>query len=184
MGAVARHSHISHLPGIPSGREPGRLFLIDSLGSYFLLRRLIRDRGDIARTITTLAGIVFLISAVMVNERLHAVNLFGYIGGRLVPFVRDGVIRSQGPFVGPIPAGTFAATLLCLFLWLALQPKSRRSGIAGIVGAFVMILTSASSTPLMATAAAFLAVAMWPVRAYMRSVRWVSASCCSRCTWL
>ena len=147
-------------------------FLWDTLGAYFLMRRLIRDDEDVTRVIKTFAAVVVIIAAVMVNERILGLNLFGYMGGRLLPFVRDGSIRSQGPFVGPIPAGTFAATLLCLFMWLGSQPSTGIIGLAGGIGALVMVVTSASSTPLMATAAAVMAVAMWPLRSSMRIIRW------------
>lgn len=147
-------------------------FLLDSIGSFFLFRLLIRKEEDIVRVLKTLALIVFILAVTMTYERIHNQNLFGFIGGQLVPQVRDGAIRSQGTFQGPIPAGTFAATLLCLFLWLWRSGKSAKLGIAGLVGAMVMVITSASSTPLMGVAAGLLALSMWPLRKQMRTIRW------------
>ena len=100
-------------------------FLIDSLGGFVLLRFLIRDEEDIARTLKTLAFIVAILALVMTNEKVRDLNVFGYIGGRLTPYFRDGAIRSQGSLSGPIPAGTLGATLLCLFVWLWQSGKSR-----------------------------------------------------------
>src|ERR1700693_443942 len=93
-------------------------FLIDSVGGFFLLRFFIRDEEDILRVTKTFAYIVAILAVSMLNEKVQAQNLFGFIGGRLSPFVRDGAIRSQGSFEGPIPAGTFAGTMLCVFVWL------------------------------------------------------------------
>jgi hypothetical protein len=147
-------------------------FLWDSLGGFFLLRYMIRDEEDILRVSRTLACIVSVLAVTMVNEKLHGVNVFGYIGGRLAPFIRDGTIRSQGPFLGPIPAGTFAATIMCLFLWLWKSGKSRILGFVSIIGATVMVVTSASSTPLLAYMAVGVGILMWPLRGKMRTVRW------------
>jgi hypothetical protein len=148
-------------------------FLWDTLGGYFLFRYLVRDQEDVVRLLKTFAMIVVIFAITMTNERLNYVNVFGYIGGRLAPFVRDGLIRSQGPFLGPIPAGVFGATLLCLFLWLRQVGKVTFWGTAGVIGSLVMVYTSASSTPLMTVPAALLAICFWPARNYMRTVRWL-----------
>ena len=147
-------------------------FLWDTLGGFFLLRYLIREEEDILRVVRTFAFIVSLLAVTMLYEKLHGVNPFGYMGGKLEPMVRDGVIRSQGPFTGPIPAGTFAATILALFVWLWHSGKSRILASASIIGATVMVVTSASSTPLLAYLAVILGILMLPLRGKMRVVRW------------
>ena len=146
-------------------------FLWDTLGGFFLLRFLIRDEDDIARVCKTFAFIVSVLAVTMLNEKLHGQNVFGFIGGRLAPFIRDGAIRSQGPFLGPIPAGTFGATIMSLFVWLWKSGKARFLGLAAIVAATVMVITSASSTPLLAYIAVVLGIAMWPLRGKMRTIR-------------
>lgn len=147
-------------------------FLIDAIGGFLLIRFLIRDEEDIERVVKVFAFIVVLLASTMLNEKFRGLNVFGYIGGRLAPFIRDGAIRSQGPFVGPIPAGTFAGTLFCLLVWLWKSKRSVLIGGLGMVGAVVMIVTSASSTPLLAFAGALLAMAFWPFRKSMRAIRW------------
>jgi hypothetical protein len=147
-------------------------FLWDALGGFFLLRFLIRDEEDVLRVVRIFACVVFVLGITMLNEKLRGVNVFGYIGGRLAPVVRDGAIRSQGPFTGPIPAGTFAATLLALLAWLWKSGKSKALGALGLIGATVMVVTSASSTPLLAYIAVILGIAMWPLRGRMRTIRW------------
>lgn len=147
-------------------------FLIDSLGGYFLLRALIWNDDDVARVVKTFAAIVSAFAVTMTIERAAGVNVFGYIGGRLSPFVRDGVIRSQGTFLGPIPAGTFGASIFCLFAWLWWSGKARLMAAAGMLGSFVMLVTSASSTPLLTIVAGFVGIMCWPLRNNMRKLRW------------
>lgn len=147
-------------------------FIVDVLGGYFFLRFLIRDEEDILRVVKTFVVIVCILGLTMSYEKLLGLNLFGFIGGRLAPFIRDGAIRAQATFEGPIPAGTFAAPLLCLFAWLWQSKKSRLLGAAGVVGATVMVVTSASSTPLLAYAAAIVGISLWPLRKKMRAIRW------------
>jgi hypothetical protein len=158
--------------------EPGAAFnqvafLTDSLGGFFLCRHFIRDQEDIVRVLKTFVAMVALLALTMTNEHFNAVNVFGYIGGILTPFVRDGAIRSQGPFTGPIPAGTFGATLLCLFFWLKQTGKATAWAVVGVFSALVMVYMSASSTPLMTVPAGLLAISFWPLRKNMRAVRWV-----------
>jgi hypothetical protein len=147
-------------------------FIIDSIGGYLLLRCLIRDQEDILLVIKTLAFVTVVLALCMVNERVHNVNVFGYIGGRLNPFWRDGAIRSQGTFSGPIVAGTFGATVLCLFVWLLWSGTSRFIGLAAVIGSIVVVAMSASSTPMLALLGAILAILFWPLRRNMRTIRW------------
>jgi len=147
-------------------------FLLDVVGGYYLLRFLIRDEEDIQRVVQTFSVIVCVLALTMCYEKFGHLNLFGFIGGRLSPFVRDGAIRSQGTFEGPIPAGTFAAPLMCLFAWLWWCGKSKVAGLAGMAGATVMVVTSASSTPLLTYMAVVVGICMWPLRRRMRAIRW------------
>ena len=147
-------------------------FLIDTLATYLLLRVLIRDEEDIALVVRTLSVLVCILAVSMAIESHYRFNMFGYLGGRLIPELREGRIRAQGPFLGPIPAGTFGATLICMFIWLWRSGKAKTIGMAAIVGALTMVFASSSSTPLLATAAAIVGISMWPLRRQMRAVRW------------
>jgi hypothetical protein len=146
--------------------------LLDALGSYFILRYLIRDDDDILLSLKVLAVVVVLIAPCMLFEKLRGVNPFGYLGGPFQPEIREGAIRAQGPFAHAILAGTFGATLVPLFLWLWKSGKARYLSILGVISATVMTATSASSTPLMAYGAWIVAVCCWPIRRRMRLFRW------------
>jgi hypothetical protein len=148
-------------------------FLLDALGGYFALRYSIRDEQEIYRAIRVFAALVIVIGGFMVFEKLRLVNAFGLLGGvTSVPEIREGSVRAQGPFQHEILAGTFAATLLPLFYILWKNGKLRIFACLGIVGATMMAVSSASSTPIVAFGAAIVGICLWPLRNYMQVVRW------------
>jgi len=149
-------------------------FLWDVLGGYFLLRFLIRDTRDIVRAAKTFAVIAGVLGLAMMNESLRDQNVFGYLGSLpIVPAIREGKIRAQGPFEHAILAGSFGATLLPFFLWLWYGKKSRILAVAGILGCTSMVVSSSSSTPLLAYLAVIVGLCFWPLREHMRAVRWL-----------
>jgi hypothetical protein len=148
--------------------------LIDSIGVYFALRFLIRSEEDTRRTIRVLAVVACMIGCLMVTERVTGHNPFAILGGvREISEVRNGTVRSQGPFAQAIPAGAFGATLVPLFVGvLVSDPKRRLLPLLAIVAALAIAVTSACSTPVLAIAGALLAFGLWPVRRKMRVLRW------------
>jgi len=145
---------------------------LDTLGGYFVFRFLIPDGDAIRRTIKVLAVICVIQGACMINEQISHVNVFGYLGGiSLAVKVRNGQIRSEG-VLGCIYAGAFSGVLIPLFLWLWTKGKSRMAACAGLAGATAMVITSHSSTSLLAFAGSFVGLGFWPLRKQMRLVRW------------
>jgi hypothetical protein len=154
-------------------------YLVDSLGAYFLLRFLVQDEADVRRVIKLFALIAVVAAAGMLNEQRSGQDVFGMFGGHRsdglslsVSAVRDGKIRSQGPFRIYLDAGVFGATLLPFFLWLWQDRRSRTVAAMGIIASAVMAWTSSSSTPLMAYAGTVGALALWRFRNQMRPIRW------------
>lgn len=148
-------------------------FLLDAIGGFFLLRYLIRDDEDVYRALRAFAIISAVIACFMIYERFSGVNLFGVLGGvRIESEVRNGSVRSQGPFQHELLAGTFAATLLPLFFLLWKSGKSRLLGIVGAAGSTVMVLTSQSSTPVLAYLAAVGGICCFCLRRHMQLMRW------------
>jgi hypothetical protein len=149
-------------------------FLWDTLGGYYFLRYLIRDTEDIKRVVKTFAIIVAILGLILLNEKLHRQNIFGYLGsGPIVPQMREGAIRAQGPFEHPLLAGSFAATLLPFFIWLWQSRKTKSLAVVGVAGCTVMVICCASSTPLLSYLAVIAGICFWPLRGRMRTVRWV-----------
>jgi hypothetical protein len=146
--------------------------LLDTLGSYFILRFLIQDREDLRRGIKVLATVAIVNAVCMLNEQRTGADVFALLGGMIGEVVRDGKIRSQGSFSIFITAGSFGATLPPLFVWLWFDGKSKIISFLGLVAATVMAITCHASTTLIAYAAGFIGLCFWPFRKYMRLVRW------------
>lgn len=151
-------------------------FLGTTLGTYFLVRSLIRDKADVVRVIKTVAVVMAIIAPLMLMERYTQRNVFSVVGAPLISTLRDGAARAQGPFEHPVIAGTVGAMLLPLFAGLWWQGKRHRKivGLAVISGIGIVI-ASGSSTPLMTAAAGVCALLLWPFRAQMRICRWALA---------
>jgi hypothetical protein len=148
-------------------------FLWDALGGYFLLRFLIQDEETILAVAKAFVVFVAIVGATMVYEKFHDLNLFGYLGtGSLKPDVREGAIRARGPFEHEILAGVVGATLLPLFFWLWHSGKSRLGAFVGVAGSTAMVLTSASSTPILTYAAVIFGCCFWVFRKQTRIFRW------------
>jgi hypothetical protein len=146
--------------------------LVDTLGGYLVVRFLIPDGEAIRRTVKVLAAICVIQGVCMINEKISHINVFGLLGGiPLAVAVRDGHIRSSGT-LGYLYAGAFAAVLIPLFLWLWTEGKSRMAACAGLAGATAMVITSYSSTSYLALGGSLLGLAFWPLRKWMRLVRW------------
>ena len=147
--------------------------LVTTMGSYFLLRFLVRDQEDVVRVIKTLAAVVIVIAPCMLYEHSSAYNPFWLLGAPQITNIRDDQIRAQGPFGHAIIAGTVGAVLLPVFVGLFLRRSRTRLLAAGaVMASTAMVLASRSSTPMMTYAAAVLGLAMWPLRKRMRAVRW------------
>jgi hypothetical protein len=148
-------------------------FAYSLLGVYFLARLLIRDPEDVDRVIKLFSLICALVAVFMILEQQTGRNVFSVFGGvpEIAP-VREGRIRSQGPFAHPLIAGTLGATLLPLFLGLWWAKKATKFAVLGLVSGTVMAITCASATPLVGIAAALIALFFWPLRKKMRLVRW------------
>jgi len=148
-------------------------FALDSLGTYFLLRLAFEDEDDVDRAIKVLAVVCGIVALSMMNEQLTGRNLFSIFGG--VPQftnVREGALRSQGPFEHAILAGVFGAIMIALFIRLWWRRDSRAIALLGVVSSVIIIITSKSSTPLAAGLGVVSVVLMWPLRTRMRILRW------------
>ena len=149
-------------------------FLYNTFGTYFLFRCAVQDAVDADRLIRVLARVCAVIAVFMVAEQFTGKNSFSILGG--VPqftIIRDGGLRSQGPFEHAILAGTFGAVMLPLFIGLwQWDRSSRTTALLGIAASTAMTITSRSSTPVMVYAAGIVALCFWPFRRRMRLFRW------------
>jgi hypothetical protein len=142
------------------------------LGVYFVFRFFVRDSKDAQRIVKTLVIIAVIVAACMLNEQITGRNALAVLGG--VPEntqMREGYLRSQGPFRVYLTAGAFGATLLPLFLTLWHRAGARVMASFGVVAAITITFTSRTSTALSAVLATLIGLAFWPVRDRMRVVR-------------
>jgi hypothetical protein len=151
-------------------------FLLDAVGGYCFLRFAIRDEDDIRRAGKVFALIAVVVAVGMVVEQRFMINVFSIVGGAAQPAMREGRLRSQGPFAHAILAGVFGATAIPLFVRLASVNKDKWLGIAGIAGATLIVVTSASSTALGAYVACIIGLCFWPLRRNMKLVRWATVT--------
>lgn len=148
-------------------------FAFVALGVYFLVRSLCRDFKDIDDIIKALSVLSALLAMCMVIELTTGRNFLGIFGG--VPEftqIRDGRLRCQGAFATPIGAGAFGATLMPLMVSLWWGRGKKKLGMLGIIAATVIVITSASSGPVMAYIAGIGGLCMWAFRKQMRAILW------------
>jgi hypothetical protein len=149
-------------------------FFYNSIGIYFLFRFYIQDRTDIKRLLKLLSIVIIPLAIAMAYEYMTGRNFFALFGGvPEITVIRDNRFRCQGPFRHPILAGTFGATLVPMLLALWFNEKENRTLVsAGIISATTIMVTSASSGPLMAYVSGIVGLLMWRFRSNMRAVRW------------
>lgn len=158
-------------------RESGAItnqvaFWLDAYGAYILFRYVLRDEQDVFRAVKVMVALTGILAVCMIYEQLTRVNLFNLIRTTdVVPWLRGEHVRAQASFGQSITAGCFGATLLPLCFWLWKSKKAELLGIAGLAASTVVTVTSLASTPFSAYLGAALALALWPIRKHMRTVR-------------
>lgn len=148
----------------------------DALGLYFLFRRMLRGPEDLFRLARILALLAAPVAAAFLLEASTGRNAFAIFGG--VPeftWVREGRLRVQGAFPHPIIAGCFWATFLPMFGALALRGGADRyTGLFALAASLLMVVLTASSTPIFTLGAVLLALALFPLRGFVPQIRWAA----------
>jgi len=149
-------------------------FLLDALGMYFLFRLLVRSWSDLRLIAASVAVIALPVACAFLIEKATARNMFALFGG--VPEIttmRAGQLRCQGAFAHPILAGSFWAALMPLIaaVWWTARGSMRVLAPIGLAGALIVVLTCASSTPLLAMLLGLGAMLLYPLRRYLSWMR-------------
>jgi hypothetical protein len=143
----------------------------NACGIYFLLRIFCSSVDDVVRLCQTTALVLTLVALAMLNERATLHNVFSIFGGvPAVPEIRAGHVRAFGPFAHPILAGTVGAVSLPLMV--ASWRRNRTVSLLGILACLAIVVTSASSGPVMSAAFGVGALLLWRYRHSMRALRW------------
>lgn len=153
-----------------SGPKYATGYIMDIALSYFLVRAWCRGLDDVKGLLKAIAILLVPVALSMVMEHVLQRNLFSVLGAREAVYMRDGMIRAQGPFQHPILAGTVGS--VCIAYMLAIWKGHRRFAIIGIVSGTSMVLSSSSSGPLMSLMMAIVAVLAWPWRDWMGTFRY------------
>lgn len=145
----------------------------DTCGIYFLVRVFCQSLDDVEGLCRLTAILLLPVALEMIYEKLTVSNLFSILGeGSVSPAIREGHVRARGPFAHAILAGTIGA--VCLPLIVPLWRQHRKVAKIGIGACLVMIITSASSGPILSAMAALGALFMWHYRHRIRLIRWLA----------
>ena len=149
-------------------------FGFDAFGMYFLFRCLVRGWPDIDRIVLGLIIISIFMAVFFLIENRTRRNMFSVFGGiPAITMMRYGKLRCQGAYSHPIDAGCFWASLMPLFAayWWK-SAKDRPWAVIGVAASSVVVLCSASSTPVLAVLSGLIGGGMFYFRRQMRTVRW------------
>lgn len=138
---------------------------------YFLIRAWCSSPSEVADLTRITAFILVPVALEMLFEHITRTNFFSVFGG--VPtdvYVRDGMVRAQGPFQHPILAGTVGA--VCFPLMIGIWRRHRWSALVGIIACLLIVLASGSSSPGMSLLMGIGALLVWRYRTWLRAA-WI-----------
>lgn len=147
----------------------------DILGMYFMCRVAFRSWRDVDLAVTCLALMACVSFLFFALEKRTGRNVFSIMGG--VPAftgMREGKLRTQGPFVHAILAGCFWAVLLPMVAAKVLRRSywQKALGVVGSLAILSIVLFCASSTPLIVLGCNGLGAIVFAFRRHMRLIRW------------
>lgn len=142
----------------------------EAVGVYFIARCLIRSLASIRTLAIAVAVTAIPVCVIFLIEKLTAKNMFAVFGG--VPettLIRHGRLRCQGAFSHAILAGCFWAGLIPLMgaLFWDRSMLIKMLSVAGCFCGAVIIVTTASSTPVLAVLVCFIGGGLIFFRRYM-----------------
>ena len=148
-------------------------FFINCVGAYFVFRYLVRDLEEVDRAFRIIALVSCFVAICMLYEQITKNNMLAFLGKSEYTVIRDGKIRSMAGFAHPILAGMFGATMVPLYISLWGQSRGNTvCAILGIISSLVIIITSASSSPVFSLIAGIIALMLWCIRDKMKIIRW------------
>lgn len=150
-------------------------YIIDAVGSYYIAKTYIKGPKDVIRVVKYIGWLSFPILTFFLVERASGHNVFSVFGGvPEITDIREGRLRCQGPFSHPIMAGVLWASILPWIYTLWYSPNySRLMVIAYTIAILLIIINTASSTPIMAIIFGVIGFAGFILRARMRGLVWL-----------
>ncbi len=141
--------------------------------SYLVFRCLLRDERDFRQVLRISALLIAPLALLILRECLTNSNPFSVFGdvGEFAE-LRDGQVRSQGPFHSPITAGAFGMTFAMLYASILFGGVRTRLMLVGLVASGLIMICAHSSGPFLGSVFGLLALACWPLRRHTRTIRW------------
>jgi hypothetical protein len=152
--------------------QAGRVF--DCLGIFFLGRQTIRSWKDLDSLVVSFIIASIPIAAFSIYEVRTETNPF-YIFGQAhyEAITRDGRVRARGAFSHQILAGCYWVAVLPLIAARFWRSGGKIFTAVGVATCLVIIVNSASSTPLLGTGIVVIGACFYPLRKNMRLIRWL-----------
>jgi hypothetical protein len=141
--------------------------------TYLVFRCLLRDERDFREVLRMSAFLLLPLALLMVRESLTNSNVFSVFGGvEDASMIRDGQVRSQGPFHSPITAGAFGMTFSMLYASLLFRGVRTRLTLIGLVASLLIMICAHSSGPFLGFVVGLLALICWRFRRHTPTIRW------------
>lgn len=146
--------------GTDGGLQPAGMWVIETLGSYFLGRVFVRDAATFRRVVKALFLIILLLFPLIVAESkmnrdfsLDFFNIFGRTFAVTEMEFRAGLRRAQAVFEHPILLGVFCSSIFAPAFYVLGSAKFR-------FGNFLRLGISAGATFFSLSTGAFIAIAI------------------------
>jgi hypothetical protein len=144
--------------------------LLNTVGFYFMIRTFCNDQDELSDTLVVLCLVLAPVALAMTIERAIQWNFFSIFEGvPQAPDFRNGRFRAQGPFNHAILAGTVGAA--CFPLAIAIWKQNRLAALIGMTSCLVMVVTCASSGPILSLGAAIFALLLWKAKVLIKIMK-------------
>jgi hypothetical protein len=145
----------------------------DIFGLYFFFRIYIGTFEDVELATRIIAISIVPLALALTVERFTGTNIFSIFGGvPEISWVREGAVRAQGAFRGPINAGTFGATIMPLLIsmWWQEENHGKIYAAIGVGAATIITIMANSGGPFSAYAFGVITLLFWRFQDYIKIV--------------
>lgn len=140
-------------------------FMFDALGLYWIFRQNIQSWTNLKNTLSLFAVAAIILLPFVLMEWSTGNNPFVFLG-KVITSVREEKFRCQGAFPHSIMLGLFWAVLAPMFLAMAKTEKNKTLYVSAFASSVVIVMASASSTPILVLILAIVSYAAFNWRQY------------------
>jgi hypothetical protein len=149
--------------------------IFNTCGPYFLFRIFCQSPEDVRRA-CFIATIMLVPTAVgMCFERFSERNIFSvFADTEIVPQIREGLVRAQGPFAHAIVAGTVGG--VCLPLVACYYRQRKMFATVSALACLAIVFSSSSSGPILSLMTSLTGMGLFKYRKRMPQIRWATVA--------